>query len=55
VTLTGFPYRRAQLDLTILGSGSRLLRVLLDGVGQTGDAVVDAGLTGRHSVTLHVG
>lgn len=39
----------------IVGSGSRLRRVLLDGVEVSGDVVVAAGLTGRHAVTLHVG
>lgn len=55
VTLTGYPYRRAILDLTITGSGSRLLGVRLDGVDATGPIVVPADLPGRHAVTLRVG
>jgi len=55
MTLTGLPYRGAQLDLTIVGSGSRLQRVLLDGVEVSGDVAVPAGVTGRHTVALHVG
>lgn len=55
-TLTGFRYRDARLDLTVVGSGSRLVRVLLDGIEVAGDAVVvPAGTTGRHAVTLYVG
>lgn len=55
VTLSEFPYRDAVLDLAIVGSGSRLLRVLFDGAEVDGDLVVGAAVTGRHSVTLHVG
>lgn len=54
-TLTGFPYRGALLDLTVLGSGSQLVRVLLDGVEVVGDAVVvPADAAGRHRVTLYI-
>jgi len=55
VTLSEFPYRDAVLDLAIVGSGSRLLRVLFDGAEVDGDLVVGAAVTSRHSVTLHVG
>jgi glycogen debranching enzyme len=55
MTLTGFPYRGALLDVTVVGSGSRLDRVLLDGVEVGGDdVVVPGGATGRYAVSLHV-
>jgi len=48
--LTGFPYRKAILDITIEGYGNQIKYFMLD--GKEGEPFIDANLTGRHSVKI---
>ncbi|MBD2770420.1 glycogen debranching protein [Hymenobacter sp. BT664] len=49
--LTGFPYRRAVLDIEMEGFGNAIATITLDGQPLP-DAAVPASLTGRHAVRL---
>ena len=49
--LTGFPYRRARLDIEMEGFGNAIASITLDGQPLP-DAAVRANLTGRHAVRI---
>jgi len=49
--LRGLKYRHAELNLTVTGVGSRILRCSLDGVPQKG-ALVPSTLVGKHDVEI---
>ena len=51
--LTGFPYRRAVLDIEMQGFGHEIATITLDGQPLP-DAAVPASLTGRHAVRIQL-
>ncbi len=52
--LRGYPYRAAVLDLTVTGSGTRVVSNTLDGERLGPDASLPGTLVGRHDVLLEV-
>jgi beta-glucosidase len=53
MTLRGLKYRHAELNITVTGAGSRILRCNLDGVPQK-SALVPSTLIGKHDVEITV-
>jgi hypothetical protein len=51
MTLRGLKYRHAELNITVTGVGSRILRCGLDGVPQK-SALVPSTLVGKHDVEI---
>lgn len=52
-TLEGLPYNNAILDITIIGTGSKVATMLLDGLELRGHTV-PASLSGRHSLRIEM-
>jgi len=48
--LTGFPYRKAILDISLEGYGNKIKSFLID--GKESEPVINANLTGHHSVKI---
>ncbi len=49
----GLRYGQATLDITLVGSGSKIATALLDGV-ELPDRIIPAGLTGNHSIRVEM-
>ncbi|GEM_PF-3447727 len=52
-TMHGLRYGQATLDITLVGSGSKIATALLDGV-ELPDRIIPAGLTGNHSIRVEM-